>query len=399
MSIVASDLSYLTGQRIVVGKEWISREVIEGVPVWRARTYPSLHRSFPWRVISFLSFMCTSLWAGLRVERMDVVIGTTPPIFQAVSASLVAALRRKPFLLEVRDLWPAFAIELGVVRNRLLIGLARWLEWFLYRRADHVLVNSPAYRDYLVGMGISKEMITVIPNGVDVAMFDPKRTGLTTRDALGLEDKFVVTYAGAIGLANDIPCILRAAQRLQGEVGIHFLLIGDGKDRPHLEAAAREQKLANVTFLGARPKSQMHEYLAASNACVATLKNLAVFRTTYPNKVFDYMAAGRPTLLAIDGVIRAVMDEARGGVFVPPGDSDALAEAIRWLRAHPEEAQAMGRRARAHVERYFDRRRHAEQFLKLIEAVSSGGSRRPFRKRPAAACEVETQSIQQAERS
>lgn len=293
-------------------------------------------------------------------------MGTSPPIFQAVSAWLVAALRRRPFLLEIRDLWPEFAIDMGVLKNPALIWLSRWLERFLYGRATHLLVNSPAYRDYLVERGVPAVKISLIANGVDPDMFDPAATGEALRQELGLNGQFVVTYAGALGLANDIPTLLRAAGRLRDYPGIHFLLVGDGKERPDLETLARQLRLPNVTFAGSRPKSDMPAILAASDACTAILQNIPMFRTTYPNKVFDYMAAGRPTILAIDGVIRQVVDNARGGVFVPPGDDAALAEAILRLSRQPAKARQMGQAARAYVATHFNRHDQAQAFADLV---------------------------------
>jgi len=375
-TIVASDISYLTGARTVGDEGRISEQSFDGVRVLRAYTYPSLHRSFAWRVVSFLSFMLTSIRGGLRAGRVDVVMGTSPPIFQAVSAWLVARVRRRPLLLEIRDLWPEFAIDLGVLRNRALIRLSRWLERFLYARAAHLLVNSPAYRDYLIGKGVPPDKVTLIANGVDAAMFAPDARGGRVREALGLTDKFVVTYAGALGLANDIETILRAAARLTDHPQIHFLLVGDGKERARLEARARELNVRNVTFAGARAKTDMPEILAASDACVATLKDIAMFRTTYPNKVFDYMAAARPTVLAIDGVIRRVIETARAGVFVPPGDDRALANAVLSLNADRGLAAEMGRNARAYVVEHFDRREQANDFVALLRRLSESRRQR-----------------------
>jgi glycosyltransferase involved in cell wall biosynthesis len=181
-----------------------------------------------------------------------------------------------------------------------------------------------------------------------------------------LKDKFVVTYAGALGMANDISTILQAAKQLRDHPEIHFVLVGDGKERQNLETIAREWDLANVTFTGVVRKSEIPQVLAASDACVATLKDIPMFRTTYPNKVFDYMAAGRPTLLAIDGVIREVVEAAQGGVFIPPGDAENLAESTLWLSQNRERASRMGEAARRYVEEHFNRSDHADQFVTLV---------------------------------
>jgi glycosyltransferase involved in cell wall biosynthesis len=374
-TIVASDLSYLTGQRALASGELVTQQNIEGVRVLRAYTYPSLHRSFVWRVISFLSFMLTSLRAAIQAGPVDLVVGTSPPIFQLVSAWLIAALRRRPFLLEIRDLWPEFAIDLGVLRNPVLIALSRWLERFLYARATHFLVNSPAYADYLRNKGIPETKISLIANGVDPTMFDPQADGHTIREELTLGNKFVVTYTGALGLANDIDTILRAAGLLREESTIHFLFVGDGKERPNLERQARTLALPNVTFTGSRPKRHMPDVLAASNACVATLKNIPMFRTTYPNKVFDYMAAGRPTILAIDGVIRHVVEASGGGIYVSPGNDVALAAAVRRLHHDRVQSHTMGTAARTYVIEHFNRHRQAEQFIGLVQCLVTASKR------------------------
>jgi glycosyltransferase involved in cell wall biosynthesis len=368
-TIVASDISYLTGKSAVGKGGLVQEQHLGGMNVLRAHTHPSLHRSFIWRVVSFLSFMVMSVWASRRAGEVDVVMGTSPPIFQAVSACLISRLRRRPFLLEVRDLWPEFAIGMGVLKNPILIWLSRRLERFLYGRAAHILVNSPAYRDYLLEKGISKDKVTLIPNGVDTGMFDPLSRGDGLRETWRGNGKFLVTYAGALGMANDIPTLLRAAAQLQHDKDIYFILLGDGKERLNLENMAQELGLANVTFVGALPKSRMSDALAASDACIAILQDIPMFRTTYPNKVFDYMAAGRPTILVIDGVIRTVVEEAQAGIYVPPGDDRALAEAILELSKNREKVAAMGESARCYVVEHFDRRKHAVQFVELIERV------------------------------
>lgn len=375
VTIVAANLNYQTGAPVVPGAGLAAEQDLGGVRVLRAYALPSLHRSFLWRVASFLSFMLSSALVALRAGPADVVMGTSPPIFQAVSAWLVATLRRRPFLLEVRDLWPEFAVAMGVLRQPALIWLARRLEAFLYARADHLLVNSPAYRDYLLGKGVAARRVSLIPNGVDPAMFDPAARGEAVREQYGLGDKFVVTYAGALGQANDLPTLLRAAALLRQNPRVHLLIVGDGKERRALEALARELGLASVTFAGPRPKREMAAVLAASDACVATLQDIPMFRTTYPNKVFDYMAAGRPTVLAIDGVIRAVIDAARGGIFATPGSPAALAQAIGRLADDPAAARAMGAAARQYVTQHFSRPAHAAQFTDLVESMARGASR------------------------
>jgi len=368
-AVVTGDVNYTTGSQ-VGHKGFITYQSEGGIDLYRSYTYKALHRSFVWRVIAFLSFAATSVLAAFRAGPADIIMGTTPPIFQAASACFVAFCRRRPFLLEVRDLWPSFAIDMGILTNPKLIAMSRWLERTLYRRATHLLVNSPAYRDYLISRGVAPDKITLVANGVDPSMFCPTDTGDQTRRRFALENKFVVTYAGALGAANDIGTILKAAAELRDQAQIHFLLVGDGKERARLEQQMRELGLNNVTFAGAQPKALMREFLAASNACVATLQNIPMFSTTYPNKVFDYMAAGRPTLLGIDGVIRELIERAQGGIFIPPGNASALAAAVLKLSGNADLCREMGRRARQYVVEHFNRDVQAGAFLELIERIA-----------------------------
>ena len=364
--IVASDLNYQTGQRTAARRGMFAEQVIDGVRILRAYIYPALHRSYLWRVISFFSFMFSSVWTALQVRDMDLVMGTTPPIFQAVSAWFVAWMRRKPFLLEVRDLWPEFGVSMGVLKNPVVIALARWLERLLYARATHILVNSPAYREYMLAKGVPERKATYIPYGTDVDMFNPNVEGSSIRAELGLQEKFVVLYAGALGQANDIDTILRAAQRLNGEDKIRFVLFGDGKERARLQSEAARMKLSNVTFAGVRAKKEMPRVVASSNVCLAILQDIPMFRTTYPNKVFDYMAAGRATVLVIDGVSRALIESSGGGVYVQPGDDEMLAQTVLELSQAPQRVRQMGANARAYLVEHLDRRDKLNETLDLL---------------------------------
>ncbi|HHS13509.1 MAG TPA: glycosyltransferase WbuB [bacterium] len=363
--IITSPVSYLTGRR-----KSPNHQNLPGVRVHEAWTLRGLHRNFLTRVLCFFSFMFSSVFAALKISRTDVIMGTSPPIFQAVSSWLVSLIRNKPFVLEIRDLWPEFAVDMGVLKNPVLIFLARRLERWLYRRADHIIVNSPAYPKYLMERNVPAEKITVIPNGVDAAMF--------TRDApwkLPVPEpdpgKYHVVYTGALGPANDIDTLIEAANRLKSEDDIHIWLVGDGKDRSRLQRLVSEKKLGNVTFTGAVPKTAIPAILQRIDLCVAILRNIPMFRTTYPNKVFDYMAAGKPTLLAIDGVIRDVIEAAGGGRFTTPGDSAALAAAILEFKNNPEKGIRMGKQAQAYVAKYFDRSLQADQFLALLQELEA----------------------------
>jgi glycosyltransferase involved in cell wall biosynthesis len=373
VTIIASPVSYLTGAARSGRTPWVTRQegahLGEGITVLRAYTYPALHKSFVHRVFSFLSFMVSSFIIGVGVQEVDLVWGTSPPIFQGATAWALAKLKRVPFLFEVRDLWPAFAVAVGVLRQPLLIRASEWLEQFLYRGADQVMVNSPGFREHVTDRGAGK--VALIPNGADMAMFDPAADGASFRREHDLADKFVALYAGAHGMSNDLGVLLQAADQLRAREDLAIVLLGAGKEKAALQDQARELGLTNVHFLPPVPKTAMSGALAAADACIAILKPIPQYATVYPNKVFDYMAAGRAVVLAIDGVIREVVEAAEGGLFVPPGDPAALAAALTTLADDPPRTRELGLNGRSYLETHFDRAVLAERLGKLIEKVST----------------------------
>lgn len=366
VTVIASPVSYITGSTV---QRSPSKGEMEGVTILRATVYKTHHLSFFHRILAFFSFMLSSFWIGLGVKNVDLVWGTSPPIFQGVTAWALARIKGAKFLFEVRDLWPRFAIAVGVLTNPILITLSEWLERLLYRHADRVVVNSPGFLNHVSARGAKR--VELIPNGADPSMFDPDAGGDSFRKANQLEGKFVALYAGAHGMSNDLTVLLKAAHQLLENTNIHIVFLGDGKDKPALMAQAREMNLSNVTFLPSVPKTEMASALAGSDACVAILKPLEEYKTTYPNKVFDYMAAGRPVVLAIDGVIREVVEAADCGIFAAPGAPFRLATVIHALAEFPEESRRMGLRGRKYLEENFSRKVIGEKLVSLLEGMAS----------------------------
>ena len=367
VTVIASPVSYLTGISQAAPR-WLERESGgPGITLLRVYTYPALHRGFFHRLAGFFSFMVSSFLAGLGVRNVDLVWGTSPPIFQAATAWALARLKRVPFLLEIRDLWPAFAIAMGVLRQPVLIHASLWLESFLYRHADRLVINSPGFQQHVLSRGARQ--VELVPNGADPAMFDPQASGAGFRASHGLDGLFIALYAGAHGPSNDLDVVLEAAQLSLPFTPIRFVLLGDGKEKPRLVAKARQMGLNNVIFIPPVPKNEMDEALAAANCCIAILKPIELYKTTYPNKVFDYMAAGRPVVLAIDGVIREVVESAGAGIPVPPGNPQALATAIQALSSDPERCQRLGLAGRQAIEQHFSRSELATRMALVMEGM------------------------------
>jgi glycosyltransferase involved in cell wall biosynthesis len=370
VTVLTGQVSYLTGDQ-TSNVRWVNRETDDmGVSIWHCYTYPGWHRSFVHRVLSFLSFMVSSFLIGLKVRNVDLVWGTSPPIFQGFTAWLLSRLKGAAFLFEVRDLWPLFAIEVGVLKSKVLIRLSEWLERFLYRHSDRVVINSPGYRGHVLARGA--EVVDLVPNGVDVEMFTDVKDS-RFRQQHGFTNQFLVLYAGAHGMSNDLRVVLEAAQKLREHPEIFFVFIGDGKEKGNLRDWANSHDLQNVRFLPSIAKADIPDALVGSDACLAILKPLDAYKTTYPNKVFDYMAAGRPVLLAIDGVIREVVEKANAGLFIPPGNPDALATGILELADDPQQARLMGASGQDYVAKNFNRSLLANLMLQSMLAAMQKG--------------------------
>ncbi|MDA7950693.1 MAG: glycosyltransferase family 4 protein [Pirellulaceae bacterium] len=366
ITVITSDLTYLSGE--VATKE---EEFPKGLTILRIKTPRVLHKGFLWRVYAFLYFTWFAFWKGLFVSRVDLVWGTSPPIFQTLSAYLVALCRWRPFVFEVRDLWPDFAISMKVLKNPLLIVVAKIYEKMSYRLANRIIINSPGFQKHLIAKGVPAEKLSLIPNGVLVDDFcgvslEAESLSATFMESWDLAGKYVVVYTGAMGPANDLITLLEAAEKLKSNEKIRFVLIGGGKEVSALEKIAAEKKLTNLLFVSPLSKDQMPAALAIADLCVATLLPIPLFDTTYPNKVFDYMAAAKPTLLGIDGVIREVVEVAEAGLFVEPGNSSLLAKKIEFFYKHPEAGKEMGQKGRAYVREHFDRRLQGEKLVALL---------------------------------
>lgn len=374
ISVITSNLSYLTGTQKNAAGQPATDKTAGNIRIHTSYASAGLHKGFLPRLFSFFSFMVTAFFTALSVPDVDIVWGTSPNLFQALTAWLSARCKRSRFLLEIRDLWPDFAVELGVLKNPLLIGCSRGLEKFLYRHADRIIVNSPGFIQHIVQK--SGKTAVLIPNGANCEMFTAASdNGAAFRRQHGLETAFVVMYCGAHGPANDLDVALDAAELLREEPAIRFVFVGSGKDKDRLVESAGERNLRNVVFAPPVSKSGMPAVLAAADAGLAILKPIPLFTTTYPNKVFDIMASGKPVLCQIDGVIRSVVEEHDAGLYVRPGDPTALAAAVRLLAENPARCQEMGANGRAAIRDHFSREQAAKQLESVLSEMISAAKK------------------------
>ena len=315
------------------------------------------------RAVEFARFAAAAARTVLRLPRPDVIYATSPPLTMALPALAASKRFGTPLVFEVRDLWPEAPIQMGALPNPVLQRAARLLERAVYRGSAHVNALSPGMRDGVIAAGVPPERVSMIPNASDLDMFDPDLDGSDMRERLGLGDRFVCSYFGTMGEANDLTQVVDAAS-LAPEVA--FVLHGDGKRREELVERARG--VENVIFSEPiRDKTSVARLAAASDACMTIYKDVPILATCSPNKLFDTFAAGRPAIVNCDGWMRSLVEDNAAGVFARPGDPADLAAQVRSLQGRTEE---MGRNARALAEREFDRDLLAGRMLEVLERVA-----------------------------
>ncbi|MGI8844873.1 MAG: glycosyltransferase family 4 protein, partial [Thermoleophilaceae bacterium] len=311
---------------------------------------------------------------AMRVRRPDVVFATSPALTIAVPGILASRRHRTPLVFEVRDLWPRAPIEMGALRNPAARRLATALERAAYAASKHVVALSPGMRDGVVAAGVAPERVTMIPNAADLDLFSPDLDPGDTREQLGIApDAFVASYFGTMGEANDLDQVVRAAAHLRDrdEHGVAFVLQGDGKRRPALQAEVARLGLANVVLAPAADKRSTARLAAASDACMTIFKDVPVLATNSPNKLFDTFAAGRAAIVNTDGWQRELVERHGAGVYARAGDPADLAARVVALRDDREAARRMGANARALAEREFDRRLLGERLRAVLESAAA----------------------------
>jgi len=344
------------------------------ITVWRCHVSESYNSSFAGRMWGYFSFVFSSLFAGLfkLKGKFDIIVVTSPPLFVGITAYLLSKTKRIPLLFEIRDLWPESAIDTGVLENRLLIKSAYAFERFIYKKAELINVLTPAFREKLITeKNVAPEKVIFIPNAADFSLSDDLLQNFDKeqfRKTNGYNDKFVVTYVGAHGVANHLQQIIETAKLLE-DSPVLFLLIGQGMEKERLIRLTEKVKCSNVIFLDPIPKKEVLKYIIASDMGTSVLKKADTFKTVYSNKTFDYMSCKKPILMAIDGVSRELIEKADAGVFVEPENPEDFAKKIRIYLKNPELVKSQGENGYRYAKQYFDRTVLAKQYLIEMQKV------------------------------
>lgn len=374
VTVVSGETGYM--QRNIPKLPWyqriVRRERDGMVNVLRTYTYSELHRSYLGRLLSFISFSLSCPLGLLSVAKPDVVLASSPPIFPMFPAWLICKLRRIPFVLEVRDLWPASAVQMGILKNRQLIGIMAWMERVLYSQSKKIVALTEGIRDDICSRGWSISKVELVTCGVDFDKLYPDAPGAAfIRDKFGWHDKKIVLYFGALGEANNLPVTLRTAQRLQSREDIVFVLIGDGMKRCEIEKQVNELGLKNVLLLPPVPKDEARLYINAADVCLVTLRDIPLFDGAIPTKLIDYMACGKPVLCGIRGEAETIVEEAGAGVMFEPDNDEQLSKLVVDLLRDKAPIEKMGAGGLSYVQSRFSALKMRQQMESLLLAVSN----------------------------
>jgi glycosyltransferase involved in cell wall biosynthesis len=344
----------------------------EGIPVIYTWVRARPEKTFVSRILFYVSFMVSSVLGAIKTQGpFDVVIASSPPLFVGLSGWAAARLKGARFVFDVRDIWPEVAVAMGELTNPVMIRVAESIESFIYDQADGVTAVTDSFCDHISNVAGPGTPTRRVMNGTIPETFDRPETRKPKRKNLGVEeDTFVVTYAGNVGLAQGLPHVIGAAERVADRDDVEIHIVGSGPVKEQLVALEREKQLDNVRFFDRVPLDQAAAHMAASDALLVPLGDNPIYRQFIPSKLFDSMAAGRPVLLSVEGEARALLEEADAGLSYPAEDAQALAKAIRQLADDRERAQDMGRRGRRFAYSECTRREQADRLVDFVEQVS-----------------------------
>lgn len=352
-------------------KLWQSEEM-DGITVIRVWTYITANEGFYKRTLDYMSFMLAANIAAIGVRGVDVIVGTSPQFFTAVGALGVSLFKWRPWVFELRDIWPESIKAVGAIKDGPVLSLLERLELFLYRRAKAVVAVTHSFKDALVNRGIAASKIHVITNGADLSKFAPRPKPPLLAERLGLTDCFVAGYVGTHGMAHGLETLLHAAEIVADHpdgAAVRILLLGDGARKSNLIALADRKGLTNVVFVDSVSKTEVADYWALLDVSIIHLKRDPLFTTVIPSKLFECMAMGLPVLHGVEGESAAILNREGAGECFEPENAEALATALLRLCRDQKTLSEYREKAVAGAPRY-DRANLAMDMLTVLENVA-----------------------------
>jgi len=351
---------------------WRQVEIVDGIRVVRVKTYITANEGLLKRSLDYVSFMLMGGFFGLLEKRPDVVVATSPQFFCALGGWALSVAKWRPFVFELRDLWPASIVAVGAMQKSLAIRLLEKIELFLYRRAAAIVSVTESFREDLVSRGIARDKIHVVINGVDLERYAPRPRDAELAREFGLEDTFVAGYVGTHGMAHALPKVLEAAEQLRGNRRIAFFFAGSGAQRARVEEIVAERGLDNVKLIPRQPKEAMPALWSLCDVAIVPLRDTPVFATVIPSKIFESMGMGVPLLMSLpEGEATALVRATGCGVCVPPENPLAMAQAIASLAGDHTRLAQLRAAASAAAPR-FSRDALAVTMLQVLQHTAAG---------------------------
>ena len=342
--------------------------MIDGIRVCTLGAAYAADMGFARRLWAFVQFALKSSWYAARAKDYDVVLATSTPLTIAIPALCAKWLARRPLVFEVRDVWPDAAVDIGQLKNPILITLARWLERMVYNAADRIVPLSDGMEDRIEKKGVARDKMTMIPNCSDLERF-AKGNRARFRAHYGCENKFVILYVGAISAANHIEALADTIDRLQSRDGWEWWFAGNGSRYEWLKQVAAERGWKHVRLIGPVPREDVGDLAAAADCGVVSFVPQPVYYENSPNKFFDYIAAGLPVVFSRSTWLQNVIETYQCGLVGQDGNPDQLAAHLVRLMEDPNLRQTMGKNARRMAEERFSRDVMAEKYLALFKSI------------------------------
>ena len=341
----------------------------DGIKAIKVLTYVTAKSGFLKRTWNYVFYMLMVIFIAPFIAKADVVISTSPQFFNGLAGYFVSRIKRCPWVLEIRDLWPESILAVGAIKNKSAIKLLEWLEKFVYRKADHIIPVTFAFKRHIEKHGGDANKITVIRNGVSFDLFKLQQRNNEFACSVGVDGKFVVSYVGTHGLAHGLSVILDAAEKLKHKPEIIFLMIGDGAEKKKLLEEKSRRQLDNVIMLDQQPKQEMPNIWSISDVSLVLLKKQNLFLTVIPSKIFETMAMKKPIVLGVRGESQALIEEGNAGICIEPENVDELVTAVVKLYEDADAYHQYAENGYVYVQQHFDRKKLANQYETILMSL------------------------------
>lgn len=345
-------------------------EEMDGIHVHRNYVYATPNKGFIKKTLGHVSFMFSSMiYSMKKIDKPDVIITSSPTFFSMFSGYWYSIRKKADFILEIRDLWPAAMIELGVMKEGFITRILEKMELFFYRKSKKLIMVTESFKKNVVNRGIDEEKVHVITNGVNNELFYPKEKNKELINKYNLQGKFVISYVGAHGISQNLSIILKVAKKLKTYNNVEFLFIGEGAEKDKLKDIVKQEELNNVQFVDAQRKELIPEFYNISDLCLIPLKNIELFKTFIPSKMFEIMACGIPIVASLEGEAADILNDSNAATVVQPDNVDEIASAIEKLINDKEMYNQMKVNGPVFVNKNYSRNMLAKKYLDIINEV------------------------------